>query len=409
MANNNTTTIPKVPISKGKNSGKLQDRPDRGRLPGHVPEPAFVADPNHRRKKLTGELYLLATAKVSEKKTMTRMDSSRIGKNFGYMVRALPNMPESQYVDAAKAVIEHHFDDHRYCGDWCRRKSMTPLQITQSKRYYRDKKKESDAMLYDVLSNKLSRFITFDRIKEVAHGMDSQVNESLNNTVSWFAPKNKVYCGSLSLSNRIGLALGINALGHKDYFVRLFKLFGISMMSNISHFLQVKDKTRSSRLFSLKTRERKKDRNKVKYSKLVEETAIAVKERSKRDGTYRTGQNMDEGGVYGYTAEDLQEPVRKKAKNRADVVCKCCKKRGHSTARSKDCLFYKARGPRCPVAVAPRTAEDDASDISDWDAMPLESEVSDADLFNDASAACFIDAFAQSDGDDSVGITRAPI
>jgi hypothetical protein len=240
--------------------------------------------------------------------------------------------------------------------------------------------------------------------------MDSQVNESLNNTVSWFAPKNKVYCGSLSLSNRIGLALGINALGHKQYFARLFKSFGISMSSNIAHFLEIKDKTRSSRLFSLKTREKKKDRNKVKHSKLVEETAIAFKERSKQDGTYRSGQNMDAGGVDGYTAEDLQ-PARKKAKNRANVECKKCKRKGHSTTRSKDCLFYKQPAATClPVAAAPagRLPEDDASDISDWDAMPLESEVSDAELFNDCTAMLFNDIGNMSD-DDSVGITRAPI
>jgi hypothetical protein len=120
MANNNTTIVPKIPITKGKNKGKLQDRPDRGKLPAHIPEPKFVADPNHRRKVLTGELYALATAKVSKKKTMTRMDSSRLGKNFGYMIRSLPNMQECQYVDAAKAVIEHHFDEHKYCGAWCR-------------------------------------------------------------------------------------------------------------------------------------------------------------------------------------------------------------------------------------------------------------------------------------------------
>jgi hypothetical protein len=53
LKNYNTTTLPKVAISKGVNKGKLQDRPDKGKLPAHVPEPLFVADPNHRRKGLT--------------------------------------------------------------------------------------------------------------------------------------------------------------------------------------------------------------------------------------------------------------------------------------------------------------------------------------------------------------------
>jgi hypothetical protein len=50
--NNNTTVIPKVPISKGPNKGKPQVRKDNGKLPGHVPEPKFVADPNHRHNHL---------------------------------------------------------------------------------------------------------------------------------------------------------------------------------------------------------------------------------------------------------------------------------------------------------------------------------------------------------------------
>jgi hypothetical protein len=89
MKNNNTTVLPQVPISKGINKGKLVNRADKGKLPAHVPEPLFVADPNHRRKGLSGELIKIDTANVSSKFTMTRMDTVRIAKNFGYMARTL--------------------------------------------------------------------------------------------------------------------------------------------------------------------------------------------------------------------------------------------------------------------------------------------------------------------------------
>jgi hypothetical protein len=109
MKNNNTDIIPKVPISKGKNKGKLQDRADKGKLPAHVPEPLFVADPNHRRKGLVGELIKLDMSRVDEKFTMTRMDSTRLGKNFSYMARTLKDKDPSEYVAAGKACLEHHF------------------------------------------------------------------------------------------------------------------------------------------------------------------------------------------------------------------------------------------------------------------------------------------------------------
>jgi hypothetical protein len=117
---------------------------------------------------------------------------------------------------------------------------MTEEQRKASLRYYRCKTK--DAKLYDVLQKKISRFITTDWLKEIAHGMDTQVNESFNNTVSWVAPKNKVYCGSCSLSNCLCLAVGVNSLGIYHYFMRLFKSMAIKVTPSITHYLQVKDK-----------------------------------------------------------------------------------------------------------------------------------------------------------------------
>jgi hypothetical protein len=112
--NYNLDEVPKIAITKGKNKGKLQDRPDKGKLSLHVPEPLFVADPNHQRKRLTGELIKLDTSKADEKFTMTRMDSTGIGKNFGYMACTLKQKDPSEYVDAAKACLEHHFDCHQF-------------------------------------------------------------------------------------------------------------------------------------------------------------------------------------------------------------------------------------------------------------------------------------------------------
>jgi hypothetical protein len=129
MTNNNTNVVPTVPITKGKNKqGNPQKRPDKGKLPAYIPEPNFLADPNHRRKVWTGELILMAAGKVSDKCTMTKMDATRLGKNYGYMIRTLHRIPVEQYEAAGKAVIEHHFDNHDYCGPWCPRKRETEAQ-----------------------------------------------------------------------------------------------------------------------------------------------------------------------------------------------------------------------------------------------------------------------------------------
>ena len=140
---------PQVPITKGPNKGKLHDRPDNGKLPVDIDEPECVADPNHRRKVLTGELYALANSKKAERKTMTKMDVKRLGRNFSYFIRTLNKLDEKDYESKAQAVLLHHFDDHTHCGDWCNRKLQIAEEKQSKDRYYRDKLK--DAELFAVL------------------------------------------------------------------------------------------------------------------------------------------------------------------------------------------------------------------------------------------------------------------
>lgn len=105
-------------------------------MPGHIPECEFGNDPNHRKKMLTGDLLAIVKSTVDKKATMTKMDATRIGKNFGYMIRSLPRNPPSRYLDMSKAVLEHHFDNHEYCGDWCLRKKQSDDERADKDRYY---------------------------------------------------------------------------------------------------------------------------------------------------------------------------------------------------------------------------------------------------------------------------------
>ena len=99
------------------------------------------------------------------------MDATRLGKNFGYMARTLRQRDETEFVDAAKAVLEHHFDNHEYCGDWCRRKNESEQQKMSSGKYYRNKLESPE--LYNLLSEKIQKFITLDKLIEMAHGLDT--------------------------------------------------------------------------------------------------------------------------------------------------------------------------------------------------------------------------------------------
>jgi hypothetical protein len=416
LMNNKTDVLPKVPISKGKNKGKQQDRPDKGKLPAHVPEPLFVADPNHRRKGLTGELIKLDMAKMDVKLTMTRMDSTRIGKNFGYMARTLKQRDQSEFVDAAKACLDHHFDCHTYCGDWCKRKDLSQEQQQASQKYYRCK--EKDAKLYCLLVDKMSRFVTHDRLSEMAHTLDTNMNEAFNQICTWFAPKNKVFAGTGSLHNRVGFAVGINSIGLELFFKRLFKLMGVAVTDNVSYYLRLKEKARVKRLENLKTKEAKLKKNKRKYDKLAEHTLIAKKELHKREGTYRRGMNLDD------PEDETGKPpaAAKRAKtNNTGKYCEFCGTKGHVSKRSAKCtakesvvkrfnkedgLLLAAMPPGAALEpellnAAALLARDDCDNM---DSLPFDANYDS----KEEQPAPFFDEDDDSD-DESVQIMRAPI
>ena len=206
---------------------------------------------------------------------MTKMDAKRIVKNFGYMAKSLPQMNECHFCTAGKAVLEHHFDNHEYCGAWCRRRNMTAEQRKASGQFYRCKVK--DAELYKALHDIVSRFIEHDRLKESAHGMDTNVNESLNNTISYLAPKNRVFCSTRSLENRVAIVVGITSIGFESFFCKVFDRLAIATILYVLHWLKHKDKLRIYRITNRKQTSTKRNRMKRKFDKLKEEEEAAIR------------------------------------------------------------------------------------------------------------------------------------
>ena len=403
MLNHNTTTAPKIVNSKGN----VVTRPDHGSIPRHMPEPEFVADPNHRRKTLAGVLYALSalgkTPPEQQKPTkdgrtkpwnmtMTRMDCRRLSKNFAFMARTLKHKKtDAEILDAGKAVLEHHFDNHQYCGGWCHRKQQQqeellrgnsndedkdddddaaapPKKKKKKKQYYRDKTK--DAKLYAKLQSLMRRFLTLEALQEVAHNMDTCANESFNNTISWLAPKNKVYSGTCSLQNRISIAIGISTLGTLAFFHRLFDKMGIQMTPDVHHYLRVVGNNRKKRLDKTKTKAYKNKRKAHEFERLKKETVEATIARDKRDGTYKSGIGMT-GGYDEEAAED--DGAKKPAAAVAAVGLKKCTSCGgtdHQRTTSRRCKNYVPRQNNKKQ----KTKQADEDGVTDGGASTAEAE-----------------------------------
>ena len=306
-----------------------------------------------------------------------------IGKNFAYMVRQLPRLTtDEQFVEAGLATLEHHFDNHHFCGDWCRRKNQPASRQQDHDRFYRSKTK--DAELYTKLQEIVEKYITVDRLKEVSHGMDTNINESFNNTFSWLAPKNKVDCGTQSLQTRLTMGIGIQGLGLLEYFKKLFVKLGIEITSNVLNFLSVKETKQAKRISKVKLTDSKKQQLHAKFEALRQNEAIAKKERAKREGTYKTGINMED--ISEDDGNNNKNPNNKNCNKRKSVVCKHCGKKGHSTTRSKKCLRHKDNNTcadelqvQNPVAVGLQlTFANVADDVDNMDSIPLTVLLGDA-------------------------------
>ena len=72
------------------------------------------SDKNHVRKNISKKLYSC----VPKFKSLTKKVISSVTKNFNYMLQQNRGKPE-QIATGLKAVVEHMFGNHIYCGTWC--------------------------------------------------------------------------------------------------------------------------------------------------------------------------------------------------------------------------------------------------------------------------------------------------
>jgi hypothetical protein len=119
---------------------------------------------------------------------------------------------------------------------------------------------------------------------------------------------------------------------------------------------------------------------------------VLQKERAKRDGTYKSGQNMDDASDDDDNGNRPARPPKKKM----NAVCRHCGKKGHSTTRSKKCLYYGQNNttgttnfavvPADPILAAQDRAA--AADQARMDMLPLTDDPPSDLSLNDFQDCC---------------------
>ena len=115
------------------------------------------------------------------------------------------------------------------------------IEIQRTKdSYYRSKTK--DLTLYEQMHRAYIPFTIEERLKESLHNFSTQKNGTLNNSVVKYTPKKRTYSTSMSLTNRVMIAIGYCNFGFYHFWVSIYQDLGLLMNEDTKSFLQQKDK-----------------------------------------------------------------------------------------------------------------------------------------------------------------------
>jgi hypothetical protein len=312
------------------NGKKVPKTKDVGKLPFNHPIILFLADLTHRIRCFGKYTFGLANSpqKIS---ICTMVDAYRLKRNFGYWLMSYHTEPFDIFKARSKAVVEHHFNNHTYCEDWCSMKKATSTQAATGNLKYRSK--IDNPILYKQVVEVMERFVSEEKLRECHHGFSSQKNESMNKLISRYVPKDRTFSQSMSLASRICLAVGVDSVGHESYYKRLLGNMNISLPKNTTIMLRNMKKKRDYDRFYQAQPHRKRKRANLKFAKMKD--GLKKQMADKATGlNYQSGLNMmtqtadgEGAGVLNCTAKPA-------------VLCKFCGSSTHKTRRSKNCKYF---------------------------------------------------------------------
>ena len=226
---------------------------DKGKLPIWICEPDFMADPGHRKKVVASKFYKLAMAPVAVSRVTSAM-AKRLKKNWGYMIRQgkhLENVDE--FTLMAKAVVEHMFNNHAYCGEWClARKAKEEKKVYVPPTGWLSCDVEREKKIHEQLSAIVDVYGGPFYLRQSMHHFTTQTNEALNQSQAMLTPKAKVFHESRSFHYRHAIVIGCHNWGVRKYWTSVFTQLGIAHTSHLISYLDIMDTKRKSKRHSIR-------------------------------------------------------------------------------------------------------------------------------------------------------------
>jgi hypothetical protein len=86
------------------------------------------------------------------------------------------------------STIEHHWNNHEHCGDWCQAKTWTEEEKVEKKGKFRDKERNLKEYLQQLEVK--NRYFSTDRMRRCYHQFSNNKTEQLHGFVlNIFLPK----------------------------------------------------------------------------------------------------------------------------------------------------------------------------------------------------------------------------
>jgi hypothetical protein len=301
---------------------------DTGLLPLDQHWLNFLGDKNHRVRTYARFIFHLSRLSAAKSKAHGG-DAERLKRSFAYFLHQFSKRSWKRFVRSARAVLEHHFNCHKYCDKWCPAKTWNKEDKLKSALKYRDKIRDND--LYLQLKTHHDKFTTEEALREMYHEFHSNKCESLNGNITKYVPKNKHYCCTLSNKGRTHTAVGVDSVGYVQFYRRLFVILGVEELPTTTECHTDLDTGRIRKAAWDKTTERKRRRAEANTEKCLEGRQLTKRDNIK-NFAYRRG-------MAGPQVDDPEEEDQTKRVATAPSICAYCDKKGHKTTKSKKCLF----------------------------------------------------------------------
>ena len=214
------------------------DPETKGKLPKHILQPIFKDDPSHRVKVVAIKWYKLKAQPVSQS-TMTGELAGRLKRSWGYMIKQHRNGTIEDFVEAAKAPLNHTFNNHQFCGDWCQAvKAQKENKVYHNPRGWHSRETEKGKKLYQQIQAVTKKYGSKFYVLQSLHRFDTQTNESLNQTQAYLTPKCKVFHSSKSFHYRHAINVGCHNMGFDRFWTTLFDEIGLPQTKLLRLFVQ---------------------------------------------------------------------------------------------------------------------------------------------------------------------------